>query len=144
MVPFYAITPDPAPAATITLSIGLEVNGTGHVLWTVNESTFRVCYNEPIYLLANEGNTSYPYDPAWNVYDLGGNQTVRVVVYNPTPVAHPMHIHGHNMYLLASGSGTSWDGSVTNAANPARRDVHLLSPNGYMVMQIDSNNPGVW
>jgi hypothetical protein len=56
--------------------------------------------------------------------------------------------HGHNMYVLARGTGT-WDGTVTNPSNPSRRDVTML-PNGsaatpsYLVVQIDGDNPGVW
>ena len=53
------------------------------------------------------------------------------------------------MYILAVGNGT-WDGTVTNSANPQRRDVQLL-PNAvsptepsYIVVQIDADNPGVW
>ena len=47
------------------------------------------------------------------------------------------------MYVLAEGTGT-WDGTVVNAANPQRRDVQLLQPNGYLVAQMDADNPGVW
>ena len=59
-----------------------------------------------------------------------------------------MHIHGHNMYVLSEGMG-EWDGSIVNAQNPMRRDVQMLRPNngtenGHIVVQIDSDNPGVW
>jgi FtsP/CotA-like multicopper oxidase with cupredoxin domain len=83
------------------------------------------------------------YDPQWNVYDFGKNTSMRFVVENLTPIAHPMHLHGHNMYVLAEGTG-SWDGTIVNPSNPTRRDVQLLQPSGYMVMQFDADNPGVW
>lgn len=55
-----------------------------------------------------------------------------------------MHLHGHNMFILSEGVG-DWDGStIVNAQNPQRRDVQLLRPNGYMVVQLDADNPGVW
>ena len=48
------------------------------------------------------------------------------------------------MYILSEGLG-EWDGTtVTNAANPQRRDVQMLQPGGYLVVQIDADNPGVW
>jgi len=48
------------------------------------------------------------------------------------------------MYILDEGTGT-WDGStVVNARNPQRRDVQLMQPSGYIVMQFDADNPGVW
>jgi len=53
------------------------------------------------------------------------------------------HIHGHNMQILAEGVG-SWDGTIVNAANPQRRDTQLVRPNGYLVVQIDLDNPGMW
>ncbi len=56
----------------------------------------------------------------------------------------PMHLHGHEMWVLASGPG-QWDGSsIVNPQNPQRRDVHNLSPFGYMVMQYNADNPGTW
>ena len=67
-------------------------------------------------------------------------------------LSHSFHYHGHNMHILQEGYGT-WDGSIVNARNPARRDVHILhnakkdgevvTPS-YMVMQIEADNPGVW
>lgn len=48
------------------------------------------------------------------------------------------------MFVLDEGVG-EWDGStIVNGANPQRRDVQLLQPRGYMVVQIDADNPGVW
>ena len=53
------------------------------------------------------------------------------------------------MHILQEGYGT-WDGSIVNARNPARRDVHILhnakqdGTPSYMVIQIEADNPGVW
>ncbi len=141
--PTYSITPTPDPVTTITLSVGAIVNSTGHFLWIVNNISFRADYNAPILLLANVGNTSYPYDPEWNVYNTGNVTSVRLIVQNETPAAHPMHLHGHNMYVLNEGVG-SWDGTIVDSGNPQRRDVQLMPPDGYIVVQYDSVNPGVW
>jgi FtsP/CotA-like multicopper oxidase with cupredoxin domain len=71
-------------------------------------------------------------------------------MYNSFPASgHPMHLHGHNFQVLAEGFGT-WDGTITNADNPQRRDTQLLtkaSGDGtlaYLVIQFDLDNPGVW
>ena len=57
---------------------------------------------------------------------------------------HPMHIHGHDMAILYDGTD-KWDGTtVVNPSNPQRRDTHQLRPKGWMVMQYEANNPGVW
>lgn len=48
------------------------------------------------------------------------------------------------MQVLAEGVG-SWDGStIVNPSNPQRRDDQIIRPNGYLVVQIELNNPGVW
>ena len=102
----------------------------------------------PVYMLANQGNTSYPYDPEWNVYNFGSNSSVRIVIKNTVPVAHPMHLHGHNFNVLAEGVG-EWDGNVAHIENTQRRDVQVLQPGtsaspAYLVIQFNTDNPGVW
>ena len=54
-----------------------------------------------------------------------------------------MHLHGHNFYVLAVGTGT-WDGTIVNPSNPQRRDTQLVPPERYVVLQIALTNPGVW
>lgn len=61
----------------------------------MNNQTQRANYNDPILLLANQHNFSYP-DPEWNVYNVGTNKTIRIVMNNKYQSAHPMHFHGHN------------------------------------------------
>ena len=48
------------------------------------------------------------------------------------------------MFVLDEGVG-EWDGeTVVNEGNPQRRDVQVLKAQGYIVVQIDADNPGVW
>lgn len=143
--PFFPITPS-NPSTTAEIDINFGVNSTGHLVWTMNNSTFRTDYNCPILPQVAAGNTTCPDE--WNVYNFGTNSSIRIVLNNFTPVGHPMHLHGHNMYVLAEGLG-SWDGSVVNGGNPMRRDVQMIRPNtngqnGYLVLQIDADNDGVW
>jgi FtsP/CotA-like multicopper oxidase with cupredoxin domain len=146
-IPYYTITPDAKPPVTQNLDITYQSNGT-HNLWYMNNSTFRGDYNDPVLLETNLGR--FDYKPEWNVLNFGSNSSVRIVVYNHFQFGgHPMHMHGHNMFVLAEGYGT-WDGSITNANNPQRRDVQWLdaaqdaSTPSYMVFQIETDNPGVW
>ncbi|KAG8664094.1 uncharacterized protein FPOAC1_014063, partial [Fusarium poae] len=63
------------------------------------------------------------------------------------PVAHPLHLHGHDFALLAQGTNFSdldtgnvklkWD-------NPPRRDVALIPAGGYLVVAFKADNPGSW
>lgn len=82
------------------------------------------------------------------MYNFEEANSIRLVLYNYWPLPHPMHLHGHNMFVLAEGNG-AWDGTVTNPDNPTRRDVHLLGPGepgnpSFVVLQYDADNPGVW
>ena len=95
-IPEYPIPAD-EPSTTIEMAVNVSINATGHLVWTINDSAYRGNYNNPILLLANSGNTSYPMDPEWNVYNVGSNATIRVVVNNISPTSHPWHFHGHEM-----------------------------------------------
>jgi len=72
------------------------------------------------------------------------NTIVYVIVQTALPVAHPLHLHGHDFWILAQGPGT-YDGSVSvNLENPPRRDTALLPSSGFAVLAFVTDNPGVW
>ena len=140
-VPQFPIAPAANPAVTHEIEVNYIINASNNFLWTLDSQSYRADYNQPVLLLAEEGNDSFI--PDMNVQDFGSYPTVRVVVTNPTNHSHPMHLHGHNMFILQEGTGT-WDGTIVNPQNPQRRDVQLLPANGYTVWQINADNPGVW
>lgn len=147
-VPFYPLTPPSNPGTTQTVVITLGLNATGHVNFFVDGSSFRANYNDPVLLLANKGNISYPDSPDWNVYNFGSNSSVRIILQNTYQMQHPMHLHGHNYWVLNEGFGT-WDGTVVNPSNPQRRDTHILQPGtidnpSFVVLEWMQDNPGVW
>ena len=136
-VPVYPINPG-TPATTQTIDITVAQNATGSWLWYMNGTSFRGDYNDPTLLLAKAGNTSYPYSPQFNIINTGSNSSYRFIVNNLTPTVHPLHFHGHNMFVLAVGTGT-WDSkTIVNPTNPQRRDVQLVPPFGYMVWQANA------
>ncbi|MCJ1344383.1 hypothetical protein MMC31_002586, partial [Peltigera leucophlebia] len=145
-IPFFPFPATQAPETTVTIGITFEKNATNYWLWNMNKSSFRANYNHPILLLANKGNTSYPFDPEWNVYNFGNNNSVRVIVENHFPAAHPMHLHGHNFNVLSEGPGT-WNGTINHIENTQRRDVQLLQPSSqvtgepsHLVIQYNTDN----
>lgn len=141
--PLYSITPT-TPSVTEDILIEFGQNATGYFLWTMNSVSFRANYNNPIFLLAAVGNTSYPQDPQWNVYNFGSNTSIRIVLTNPVGAAHPIHLHGHNFYVIDVGTGTYDGTTVVNPSNPLRRDVEILPGGGYLVLQFEADNPGAW
>ncbi|RBR15613.1 uncharacterized protein FIESC28_07254 [Fusarium coffeatum] len=63
------------------------------------------------------------------------------------PVAHPLHLHGHDFALLAQGTNfTDLDTGKVKLKwdNPPRRDVALIPAGGYLVVAFKADNPGSW
>jgi len=183
-VPVFPIS---APEASVTEVLPLEFrrNATGHLLWYMGNRTFQGDYNDPLLLDVKDGQTDFP--TIRNVHDYGDSKSLRFVVENTGNQPHPMHMHGHNMFVLAEGPcasnttvfgneegssqaenssvhwpfppypvpskkakraegpwGNCWDGSITRASNPQRRDVHNLLAGHYLVVQWNQDNPGTW
>lgn len=141
-VPFMSIPAITTPSYRQDLNIGYAPNASNVYLWNINGRNFRGNYNAPVLLLANKGNTSFPAE--WNVFNYYANSSLTFVINNPPGLpSHPMHMHGHNFFVLHQGPG-AWDGTITNANNPQRRDVQMLMSGGHIVLQIATDNPGAW
>jgi len=150
------ITRIPAPPAdkVVTIQVIDTHNATGHPEYLLNNQTGRVNYNKPILRFANQDNFSGLSNPEWNILNTGDSNVVRLVwenrkvdpsdpnFFNRT-FAHPIHLHGHDYQVLSYGPG-EWDGTIINEANPMRRDTTILPPNGHLVMQFTTDNPGIW
>ena len=114
-----------APSTTSVLEITAGLNQTGNLVFMVNGSQFEVNYNTPILNAESQGERTFPVTR--NVFNFGSNDTVRLIVKNAFPQTHPMHMHGHNFQVLATGTG-DWDGTIVNPQNPQRRDTQALIP----------------
>ncbi|KAF2191310.1 multicopper oxidase [Zopfia rhizophila CBS 207.26] len=67
-----------------------------------------------------------------------------VVIETTLAVPHPIHLHGHDFYILAQGSGTYSSSTTLNLDNPPRRDTAMLPSSGYLVLAFQTDNPGAW
>jgi hypothetical protein len=59
------------------------------------------------------------------------------------PVPHPIHLHGHDFYVLGAGNGP-YAGEPLQTQNPPRREVALLNGAGWLMLAWQSDNPGSW
>ncbi|KAK8013087.1 Cu-oxidase 3-domain-containing protein [Apiospora marii] len=217
-VPLYPLAPG-EPSVTEVVPVQLLSNGSSD-LWYQAGRTMVVDYNDPILLDVKQGDLNFA--PIRNVHDYGANKSLRFVFENPGQLPHPIHLHGHNFFVLqegactaaqvgngtdqsgvihkptrrrsegrtvsrierrnlwpswlwpfnppssSSGSGSSgsgnggssssnsgtpsgatvtgpcWDGTIVNPQNPQRRDVQMLLPGHYIVLQWNQDNPGTW
>jgi FtsP/CotA-like multicopper oxidase with cupredoxin domain len=145
VVPVYS-APVVEPDVTITITITPRPDSSGVFRWFMNNVSFQGNTGTPLIVQAiTEDSTAFP--PERNVYDLGSNKTIRVILQNTFQAPHPMHLHGHDFQVLAQGPGT-WDGTITNPSNPNRRDVQMLwggtAVPSYTVLQWYQDNPGIW
>ena len=139
-VPVLSLDPG-EPAECVDVSMEGRSNGT-HGKWWMNNVTAVVDYDDPILLQGKKGNFDFPAER--NVYQYNSStKSIRYVVKNNNGNSHPMHYHGHNMFVLAEGEG-EWDGKIVNPSNPQRRDVQMVRANGHMVVQWFQDNPGAW
>ncbi|KAL4780318.1 Cupredoxin [Aspergillus varians] len=109
--------------------------------WFLNSTTMEVFWEDPTLLQIAHGETKWANSSA--VIDLPkADEWVYLVVSTTRPIAHPIHLHGHDFFILAQGA-SPWDGTF-ETTNPPRRDTAVLPGNGFLVMAWETDNPGAW
>ena len=89
------------------------------------------------------GGTMMPY--SWVIDDrtwdnrrslrVAKGQRVALEMVNRSPMAHPMHLHGHHFQVIAING---------KALQGAMRDTVLVPVNGAVTVAFDADNPGRW
>ncbi|KAJ9648054.1 laccase, multicopper oxidase, benzenediol:oxygen oxidorectuctase [Coniosporium tulheliwenetii] len=151
VTPYVAnvVPKDPFVATLKQISLDfLRSEATGNlVTWPINGSAMRVDWDKPTLQYVMDGNTDYPR--AHNVIEMPNNQwyywVIQTVTVAGPRLAHPIHLHGHDFYVLGAGGGTfSGSADGLNFANPIRRDVATLPAGGWLVLAFPADNPGAW
>ncbi|KAJ1568346.1 hypothetical protein HK405_002827 [Cladochytrium tenue] len=117
------------------------------VKWTLNFTSFDVDWSQPSLGYADAGTPAAALPPGLNSVALAGGPTDWAVftIDSQFPAAHPLHVHGHDWFVLATGTGNfSGDVSEWVGRNVPRRDVVILPVQGYAVFGLPLDNPGVW
>lgn len=60
---------------------------------------------------------------------------------------HPIHVHGHNFFIVGSGFGNfdvSKDPTSYNLVDPPERNTVSVPKGGWAALRIKADNPGVW
>lgn len=115
----------------------------GRFYWSMGGETFNNDWTYPTVQQVYDGNSNYTSPQ--NCYELpDADQWVYWIVQTTLGVPHPMHLHGHDFWVLGSGSGT-YDASTANltTVNTPRRDVVLLPASGWVAFAFITDNPGV-
>lgn len=112
--------------------------------WSIGETTQNVDLQHPILQRLVQGNTTI--SPEDNMIGVDEKDTwafwyIQNNFYEP----HPIHMHGNDMRILASGEG-QWDEDLSKLQvnNPMRRDTFMLRGGGYAILAFYTDNPGIW
>lgn len=112
-------------------------------LWALNNSSFYVDWANPTLLQVYNNQTTFTTRN--HVIQLDeANQWAYVIIQAETAAPHPIHLHGHDFYILGQGTGTYDSTQILSLSNPPRRDVALLPGSGYLVLAFTTDNPGAW
>jgi len=118
------------------------------VQWLINGSDIRVDWSKPTINYVQESN--YTFEKKMNVFEINEKDkwtfwVIQTVQGDPVNLPHPIHLHGHDFYVIGQGPGV-WDGSETGLKfnNPVRRDTAMLPAGGYLIMGFPADNPGTW
>lgn len=82
------------------------------------------------------------------LYKLKFGSTVQIVMQDTSIVTveeHPMHLHGHEFYVVGRGTGNfnpSRDTANFNLVDPPKRNTIGTPPGGWAAIRFVANNPG--
>ena len=169
LIPIEVIQPPPKADATFYLRTTFEIGAWRLSRGFFNQSSWRPDLPSPTLLRAidglSSGNTSFlsasPSSPTSSAFiNTGGFsnvteltlqtqqiQTIDLLVSNFDDGAHPLHLHGHKFWVLASGASGYPSGDLyenVNMENPLRRDTVTMEAFGWVLIRVTLDNPGMW
>lgn len=119
--------------------------------WTLSGTTFQSQWGDPtLSSIVNKNGTIPTYSGNLAIEVPNLKEWVYVVIDSPVPLPHPIHLHGHDVLVLAQGKGLYSSNVTLNTVNPPRRDVVTMpwdqenQTGGHLVLAFESDNPGVW
>ncbi|KAK7518617.1 putative multicopper oxidase, type 1 [Phyllosticta citriasiana] len=154
------VVPNTVPSATFmsqvkNLGVDLTVsnvttNQQNIVFWGINMTAIDIDWEKPTIQYVMDKNTTYPH--TYNLIELPTSDIWTYWIIQETagtkvPIAHPMHLHGHDFYILGYGTGifdTATSPSKLNFNNPTRRDSAILPARGWLAIAFPTDNPGSW
>jgi hypothetical protein len=145
IVPFIP-TVVPQPTGDLT-TFTLSLDTSAGVFWKVNGQAIDIDWSTPSLSYIMNGTFTLPANDNGVVINSKG--WVYYLIVNESPLPHPIHLHGHDFWIIAQGNGSFTPTYKLN--NPTRRDTHLVPGNagvpgtgGYAVIAFQADNPGAW
>ncbi|KAI1134258.1 multicopper oxidase [Hypoxylon sp. FL0543] len=140
LAPYHSKTVGSSTALTEEAGVAI-INGLFR--WTLNSTSMLVDWANPTLLQVIDEITEFDVDDS--VIQLSdANEWVYIAIETDLAVPHPVHLHGHDFFVLSQDTGSFTSNTTLNLNNPPRRDTALLPPAGHLVIGFETDNPGVW
>lgn len=142
LVPYVKVDASDLADVSTDFSVAVAASA-GRFYWSMGNSTFINQWNYPSLLQVNENNNTWSEEQ--NMYELpNANEWVYWIVQTSLGAAHPLHLHGHDFWVLGQGVG-KYDAATADlqTVNVPRRDVVLLPASGWVAFAFITDNPGV-
>lgn len=123
--------------------ITVSANADHMFRWYLSGTTFYSKYEDPtlVRVMANNSAPTYSGNLILDLPNMG--EWVYIIVQSAIPVAHPIHLHGHDFLILGTGHGKYTDQPL-NHKNPPRRDTASMPAAGWLALAFETDNPGAW
>ncbi|KAF2193519.1 multicopper oxidase [Zopfia rhizophila CBS 207.26] len=136
MAPLVPMAEMSATDKDLEFEYGITVAGNSKNLfkWYLSGTTFEARDEEPtlVGLLYNGTAPTYSGNLILDLLDM------------KEWLPHPIHLHGHDFFILAEEPGTYNASTPLKLKNPPRRDTALMPASGFLVVAFEADNPGVW
>ena len=95
--------------------------------------------------MGGPGNPEQSHGAPWRVSSAAASPLEYRLTAPLNSIAHPIHLHGHDFWVLAQASGP-WDGTTDSfkTINAPRRDTAVLPAQGHLAIAFRLDNPGTW
>lgn len=117
--------------------------GNGLFKWAVNNISMEVDWQDPSLMQVYKKESNW--SSTAGVVELDeANDWAYILIDSTLPIAHPIHLHGHDFFVLAQGDGVYNSSDIGSLFNPPRRDTAMLPSGGYLLLAFQTDNPGAW
>jgi FtsP/CotA-like multicopper oxidase with cupredoxin domain len=141
LVPYLSLDAgDESGESTQAVTVGRSDNV---FKWYMAATTFVAEWADPTLLQIYENSTDFTTSSHVVEMDTA-DEWYYFIIETTQAVPHPIHLHGHDFYILGQGTGTYSTSTTLNLSNPPRRDVAMLPASGYLVIALYTDNPGAW
>jgi hypothetical protein len=100
LIPLHQTT---VPTSSSTTSLHLSADFSGAPVWMVNGQAIHIDWSKPTLSYVSDGVYTLP--PQDNGIVVSSADWVYLLIQNDTPLPHPIHLHGHDFWVLSESVG---------------------------------------